>query len=326
MRAELERLVNSQERKHCTACHDRARNEVLTELSALLAAHPQTSPGTAHELAGKALALALDQATPWEELSAAVRARYLHGVRAVLGAAHQQTEERPATDCGCCNRCWCEGVYHERAKHDAQTEEQAARERPDGTCGCCNRCWVEGTEFEQAKRGTEQGTKRSVPGYVEFPDPVTGEPRWRRDAKGPWICAVTGNACGSDTWEPHRPCLCSPCQRYLAGDNGVYRLEHENSIKPDGVVFRVVHSSAYTARRLQGTTARPQYVATVYDRAIAVRILEALNERKAPEQAARERPDPEVRREASQLFKCDTYAPLASAYLEGYRAAERRGT
>ncbi len=54
--------------------------------------------------------------------------------------------------------------------------------------------------------------------------------------------------------------------------------------------------------------------------------LESLLATPEPEQAARERPEPEIRSEASQFYKCDTYAPLANAYLEGYRAAERSRT
>lgn len=28
-------------------------------------------------------------------------------------------------------------------------------------------------------------------------------------------CEITGNPCGTDTWQKHRPCKCDACQRYL---------------------------------------------------------------------------------------------------------------
>ncbi len=54
--------------------------------------------------------------------------------------------------------------------------------------------------------------------------------------------------------------------------------------------------------------------------------LESLIRPQEPEQAARERPEIEIRTEAAQLLCAATYSSVVSAYLEGYRAAERNRT
>lgn len=56
-----------------------------------------------------------------------------------------------------------------------------------------------------------------------------------------------------------------------------YYLENDDSFKPGGV-WRVVPWSARQRYKRLGTSARPPYVATVYDEVIARRIVEALNQ------------------------------------------------
>lgn len=42
------------------------------------------------------------------------------------------------------------------------------------------------------------------------------------------------------------------------------RVEHDESIRPDGKTFRLVTNRAFAARRRVGSTQRPMYLATVY--------------------------------------------------------------
>lgn len=43
---------------------------------------------------------------------------------------------------------------------------------------------------------------------------LRGEPAWGER------CEVTGNPCGTDTWEVNHPCTCGPCSRYVARSGG----------------------------------------------------------------------------------------------------------
>lgn len=54
-------------------------------------------------------------------------------------------------------------------------------------------------------------------------------------------------------------------------------MENDCSVNPRSGIYRIITCSAYAARREQGTTARPTYVATVYSAETAREIVVAHN-------------------------------------------------
>lgn len=93
--------------------------------------------------------------------------------------------------------------------------------------------------------------------------------------EGPWFCVDCGAPMPAQepTAEPAQPEASDPVP---AVPRESYHIEHDDSVRRDGV-YRIVPLSSYEDRQRQGSSARPRYVATVYDAELAERIKRLLN-------------------------------------------------